>query len=154
MDNLAYTETDNEAPVHRVHWLGSVKYGLDAAKHGGTLYLPHYTYRDYKKWPQDFRCELIDGQVYMMASPSTRERDLTLKKERYLEAGVREYWIIDPEKRNLTVCLLREIDGKQSYEEREYQRDEELDVAIFNGALRVNLAELFSKAERYYSNLI
>lgn len=26
----------------------------------------HYTYRDYLTWPDDFRCELIDGKVYMM----------------------------------------------------------------------------------------
>lgn len=26
----------------------------------------HYTYRDYLSWPDDVRCELIDGEVYMM----------------------------------------------------------------------------------------
>jgi Uma2 family endonuclease len=26
----------------------------------------HYTYRDYLTWPDDVRCELIDGKVYMM----------------------------------------------------------------------------------------
>ncbi|MBS3965025.1 MAG: Uma2 family endonuclease [Methylomonas sp.] len=26
----------------------------------------HYTYRDYLTWPDDFRCELIDGKIYMM----------------------------------------------------------------------------------------
>ncbi len=27
----------------------------------------HYTYRDYLTWPEDIRCELIDGKVYMMS---------------------------------------------------------------------------------------
>jgi len=27
-----------------------------------------FTYRDYKSWPEDFRVELIDGMVYLMAS--------------------------------------------------------------------------------------
>ena len=27
-----------------------------------------FTYRDYKNWPKDFRVELFDGMVYMMAS--------------------------------------------------------------------------------------
>ncbi|PPD34195.1 MAG: hypothetical protein CTY19_04900 [Methylomonas sp.] len=27
----------------------------------------HYTYRDYLSWPDDVRCELIDGVVYMMS---------------------------------------------------------------------------------------
>lgn len=26
----------------------------------------HYTYRDYLTWPDDIRCELINGEVYMM----------------------------------------------------------------------------------------
>lgn len=26
----------------------------------------HYTYRDYLTWPDDFRCELIEGKVYLM----------------------------------------------------------------------------------------
>ncbi|OAI15316.1 hypothetical protein A1359_09640 [Methylomonas lenta] len=26
----------------------------------------HYTYKDYLTWPDDMRCEIIDGQVYMM----------------------------------------------------------------------------------------
>ena len=28
-----------------------------------------FTYKDYKDWPEDFRCELIDGVVYMMPAP-------------------------------------------------------------------------------------
>lgn len=27
----------------------------------------HYTYKDYLTWPDDVRCEIIDGQVYMMS---------------------------------------------------------------------------------------
>ena len=27
-----------------------------------------FTYRDYKNWPEDFRVELIDGMVYLMAT--------------------------------------------------------------------------------------
>jgi len=32
--------------------------------------LSHYTYKDYLTFPDDVRCELIDGVVYMMAGPS------------------------------------------------------------------------------------
>ena len=32
--------------------------------------LDRYTYKDYKSWPDDFRCELINGVVYMMSSPN------------------------------------------------------------------------------------
>ena len=30
-----------------------------------------YTYADYKQWPEDFRCELIDGEVVMMSPGPT-----------------------------------------------------------------------------------
>jgi len=30
----------------------------------------HYTYRDYLEFPQSTRCELIDGEIFMMSSPS------------------------------------------------------------------------------------
>lgn len=30
----------------------------------------HYTYRNYLEFPENMRCELIDGEVFMMASPS------------------------------------------------------------------------------------
>ena len=34
-----------------------------------AMSLDRFTYKDYKNWPEDYRCELIDGVVYMMASP-------------------------------------------------------------------------------------
>jgi Uma2 family endonuclease len=33
-------------------------------------YDEHYTYADYLKWETAARYELMDGQAYMMASPS------------------------------------------------------------------------------------
>ena len=35
-----------------------------------ALSCDRYTYAEYAKWEEDFRCELIGGVVYMMASPS------------------------------------------------------------------------------------
>ena len=32
--------------------------------------IERYTYEDYLSWPESLRCELIDGLIYMMASPS------------------------------------------------------------------------------------
>jgi len=36
-----------------------------------ALSCDRYTYADYAKWDEDFRCELIDGVVYMMSAPDT-----------------------------------------------------------------------------------
>ncbi|MDR1803838.1 MAG: Uma2 family endonuclease [Treponema sp.] len=41
-----------------------------------ALSCDRYTYADYAKWDEDFRCELISGIVYMMASPSEWHQDV------------------------------------------------------------------------------
>ena len=38
-----------------------------------------YTYADYEEWDEWFRCELIDGIVYMMSSPSVWHQDVVLE---------------------------------------------------------------------------
>ncbi|MBQ7493463.1 MAG: Uma2 family endonuclease [Selenomonadaceae bacterium] len=43
-------------------------------------------------------------------SKSTKKRDLTIKKDTYEANGVREYWIVDPWTKSVSVYLLR--DGK------------------------------------------
>ncbi len=47
--------------------------------------------------------------VVEILSPSTRERDRTLKAQRYAALGVRHYWIVDPEQ--FCVECLRGKDG-------------------------------------------
>ena len=46
--------------------------------------------------------------IVEILSPSTRERDLRLKASKYANAGVREYWIIDPDKRIILVYRFSE----------------------------------------------
>lgn len=51
----------------------------------------------------------IDGAPDLLVevlSPSTRRRDRTRKAELYATAGVREYWLADPETRTLAVFTL------------------------------------------------
>jgi Uma2 family endonuclease len=55
----------------------------------------------------------IDGPPDLLVeilSSSTRKNDLTLKKILYEQAGVREYWIVDPGKYQVTQLIL--TDGK------------------------------------------
>jgi len=42
--------------------------------------------------------------VIEILSPGTRRRDETLKRNLYARAGVREYWMVDPDARTITVC--------------------------------------------------
>ena len=48
-------------------------------------------------------------------SPSTSRRDIGIKKKLYARHGVREYWIVDPERETVDVFRLkgREFEGKR-----------------------------------------
>lgn len=48
--------------------------------------------------------------VVEVLSPGTAERDQTLKRKLYARFGVRELWIVDPEKKTVEV-LVNETDG-------------------------------------------
>ncbi len=50
------------------------------------------------------------GIVIEILSPSTRKRDLTIKRQLFDREGVREYWIIDPD-RNTVAVYRRGADG-------------------------------------------
>jgi Uma2 family endonuclease len=54
-------------------------------------------------WPVPFL-------VIEIISPSTRRRDHEQKKSLYMEAGVAEYWIVDPEDRSIRVVRPGEAD--------------------------------------------
>lgn len=44
------------------------------------------------------------GLVVEVLSPSTRRRDQTVKRQLFDRAGVREYWMIDPDRNHVMVC--------------------------------------------------
>jgi len=52
----------------------------------------------------------VPDVVVEVLSPSTRRHDLVRKMALYLRAGVREYWIADPEERTIAVYAL--VDGR------------------------------------------
>jgi len=54
--------------------------------------------------------------VVEVLSYSTRKKDLGVKKDTYEAQGVREYWIVDPWAKSVTVYLLR--DGKYFLDDR------------------------------------
>ena len=44
--------------------------------------------------------------VIEIISPSTARRDRMVKLKQYQQAGVREYWIVDPDTKTVQVCIL------------------------------------------------
>jgi Uma2 family endonuclease len=53
-------------------------------------------------------CNGPPDMVIEIVSPSTARYDRTLKFNKYQEAGVREYWIVDPEARDVSTYILKE----------------------------------------------
>jgi len=72
-----------------------------------------------------------------VVSPSDRSRDMVLKLNRYMENGVREYWIVDGEKRRV---LVYEFQGERFAEN--YSFDEKIPVGISAGELEIDLSAL------------
>lgn len=55
----------------------------------------------------------VPDMVAEVFSRSTMKRDIGIKKDTYERNGVREYWMIDPWRETVEVCLLR--DGKYEF---------------------------------------
>ena len=77
--------------------------------------------------------------VVEILSPSTARRDRGLKFKTYRLAGVREYWIADPESKTVSIHILQ--DGE--YVTRAYTEDEIAPVHVLEGCT-INLAEVFN----------
>ncbi len=78
--------------------------------------------------------------VIEILSPSTGERDRTVKKKLYARAGVTEYWLVDPEQKTIEVLKL----GASGFERVAlYTQDETLTSPLLPG-LRISLREIFS----------
>jgi len=76
--------------------------------------------------------------VIEILSPSTSKYDRTTKFNAYLKAGIREYWIIDPEARSLAVNILTD----NNYITHAYTGNEIVPVHVLEGCT-VNLPEVF-----------
>lgn len=74
--------------------------------------------------------------IIEIVSPSSRRMDYTKKNGLYAEAGVREYWIVDPIKRMVTIYFYQEDDAPAIY-----SFDQAIPVGIY-GNLSITVSEL------------
>ena len=88
----------------------------------------------------DFAVEIL--------SPSTRSRDMVLKKEKYQKAGVREYWIIDPEEKKVIVNI--SADGKEEYVSRICDFSSQIPIQISEGKCVIDFAGISRKLQQYF----
>jgi Uma2 family endonuclease len=85
----------------------------------------------------------VDGApdlVIEVVSPSNTHSELFLKYQYYLQAGVREYWTIDPDRKKAQVHIYE--DGH--YNNKMYEKDDHIPVTVLPG-LDIALADLWAK---------
>lgn len=78
--------------------------------------------------------------VVEVLSPSTRKKDKSLKLKKYMDACVCEYWIVDPNKKNIVVYA---DDGDDDYDIFVYTFDNEVPVRIFNEECKIDFKEIY-----------
>ena len=90
------------------------------------------------------RSKYRDGRVWgapdlvvEVLSPSTRRKDMQLKMYKYAGAGVREYWMVDPEKKLVVQYDLEHLEFPAIYNFRSV-----IPVLIWGGACRIDLREM------------
>ncbi len=84
--------------------------------------------------------------VLEILSDSTRKKDMTVKLTKYMEAGVKEYWVIDPDKRLLIVYI-----GEEEGIPRLYPLQGDIGMNLFDGRLRIDLDEINDLINRFGS---
>ena len=80
--------------------------------------------------------------VMEVLSPSTRKKDLTIKYWKYYNAGVREYWLIDPKKQTVLVYnfdSIRSAEDDASPYVAIYGFESEIPVGIWNGECVIDM---------------
>lgn len=77
--------------------------------------------------------------VLEVLSPSTRRKDGTIKLSKYCSAGVREYWLIDPDRKKLVV-----YDFENDQLPAIYGMEKPVPVMIFGGKLEIHFDRILS----------
>ncbi len=88
--------------------------------------------------------QYLDGApdlVVEVLSPSTRKKDMTIKTSKYANAGVREYWIVDPKKETVVVYEFS-MEDENDAEIHFYTFENQVPVGIWNGECIVDFAEI------------
>lgn len=77
-----------------------------------------------------------------VVSDSSRKKDYGIKVQKYMNAGVREYWIIDI-KRQKIVCYW--FEGKDAPDIAMYTFQDLVPVRIYEGSLKINFPEIVKR---------
>ena len=96
----------------------------------------------------DIGAKAFDGAPDLtleILSPSTRSKDMLLKLYKYANAGVREYWIVDPDQQTVLVYDL----GHENYYPEKYSFEDRIPILI-SGGCSIDFSRIMRRIERYY----
>ncbi|MBR6444360.1 MAG: Uma2 family endonuclease [Firmicutes bacterium] len=86
--------------------------------------------------------------VVEVISPSTRGKDRVLKLNKYMYAGVKEYWIVDPYKEEVEVFIKEKMNNEE-FPVR-YTFDDKIPVVVSNGKCVIDFEEIKHEIEGYH----
>jgi Uma2 family endonuclease len=86
------------------------------------------------------RCNGAPDMVIEILSPSSQAHDTRRKLDKYHQAGVKEYWIVDPDKKRLMIHML--VGGK--YKVKEFDATAIVTAHVLGGS-KIYLAEVFAE---------
>jgi Uma2 family endonuclease len=76
-------------------------------------------------------CNGAPDLIIEVLSPSTARQDRVVKFRKYLEAGVREYWVVNPEEKTVQVHVL----DNGRYVTKTYDETDEVQVTVLPGCV-------------------
>ena len=86
------------------------------------------------------RCNGAPDMAVEILSPSNRKHDTVWKFNKYLQVGVQEYWMVDPDAQTVQVCILK--DGQ--YDVEEYSNTDTVLIHVLDGCM-INMREVFAE---------
>ena len=109
--------------------------------HDKTIVQPDlYVVCDYSMFGKDGHTKGAPPFVVEVLSPSTRSRDMLLKAYKYCNAGVREYWCIDPKEKEIIVYDYdKDPEGAHP---SHYSFDETVPVGLSEGKCSVDFGKV------------
>jgi Uma2 family endonuclease len=93
------------------------------------------------RWETDRSFDGVPDLAIEVLSRSTAQRDRGIKRNAFREAGIREYWLVDPWGRTVEICILSE-DGRRYDELCRGGEGETVRSAVLSG-LEVRVRDLF-----------
>ena len=85
--------------------------------------------------------------IVEVLSPSTRRKDMIKKLQKYADADVREYWIVDPQNAKITV-----YDFENDCDMKVYRFGEKVPVAIYDGKLVIDFDAVPKYIKKMYND--